>query len=69
MRGFFIFTKRYFIFWACPSLRSGRAIPHCADARCYANAPHCLTACSIALTQAVCGCFTWFLHASLLYLI
>ncbi|MCS7075112.1 MAG: hypothetical protein NZ455_00280 [Bacteroidia bacterium] len=32
---------------------SGRAIPHYADARCYAHASHCLTACSIALTQPV----------------
>ncbi|MCS7078133.1 MAG: hypothetical protein NZ455_15580 [Bacteroidia bacterium] len=38
-------------FWACPSLRSGRATTHYASLRCYANAPHCLTACCVSLTQ------------------
>ncbi|MCS7077564.1 MAG: hypothetical protein NZ455_12685 [Bacteroidia bacterium] len=44
--------KRLRYFWACPSLRSGRATAHYADARCYAIAPHCLTACFVSLTQA-----------------
>ncbi|MCS7029886.1 MAG: hypothetical protein NZ519_14110, partial [Bacteroidia bacterium] len=26
-------------------------IPHCASLRCFANASHCLTACSMPLTQ------------------
>ncbi|MDW8346634.1 MAG: hypothetical protein RML94_06775 [Bacteroidia bacterium] len=30
-----------FLFWACPSLRSGRGIPHYASLRCFANATHC----------------------------
>ncbi|MCS7075240.1 MAG: hypothetical protein NZ455_00930 [Bacteroidia bacterium] len=33
-------------------LRTTRAL------RCYANAPHCLTACSVSLTQAALRCFT-----------
>ncbi|MCS7077227.1 MAG: hypothetical protein NZ455_10990 [Bacteroidia bacterium] len=37
--------------------------------RCYAIAPHCLTACSVSLTQAVFGCFTLFLYIFLLYLV
>ncbi|MCS7076727.1 MAG: hypothetical protein NZ455_08465 [Bacteroidia bacterium] len=48
---------------------SGRATPHYAIARCYAIAPHCLTACSVSLTQAAFGCFTWFLCISLLYFV
>ncbi|MCS7075709.1 MAG: hypothetical protein NZ455_03315 [Bacteroidia bacterium] len=32
-------------------------------------ASHCLTACSVSLTQAVFGCFTSFLYISLLYLV
>ncbi|MDW8301344.1 MAG: hypothetical protein RML38_02690 [Bacteroidia bacterium] len=29
------------IFWACPLLRKGRGIPHCASLRYFANASHC----------------------------
>ncbi|MCS7077415.1 MAG: hypothetical protein NZ455_11935 [Bacteroidia bacterium] len=39
------------IFVACPSLRSGRATPHYASLRCFANASHCLTACCVSLTH------------------
>ncbi|MCS7076542.1 MAG: hypothetical protein NZ455_07535 [Bacteroidia bacterium] len=39
------------LFWACPSLRSGRATPHYANASVLRCAPHCLTACSVSLTQ------------------
>ncbi|MCS7076775.1 MAG: hypothetical protein NZ455_08705 [Bacteroidia bacterium] len=37
--------------------------------RCYAIASHCLTACSVSLTQAAFGCFIWFLYLPLLYLV
>ncbi|MCS7029410.1 MAG: hypothetical protein NZ519_11660 [Bacteroidia bacterium] len=47
-------------FWACPSLRSGRATTHYASLRCYANTTHCLTACCVSLTHAAFGCFTLF---------
>ncbi|MCS7075253.1 MAG: hypothetical protein NZ455_01015 [Bacteroidia bacterium] len=48
---------------------SGRATPHYADAWCYADAPHCLTACSVSLTQVVFQRFTLFLCIDLLYLV
>ncbi|MCS7076113.1 MAG: hypothetical protein NZ455_05370 [Bacteroidia bacterium] len=44
-------------------LRTTRAL------RCYAIASHCLTACSVSLTQAAFGCFTLFLYIFLLYLV
>ncbi|MCS7077393.1 MAG: hypothetical protein NZ455_11825 [Bacteroidia bacterium] len=40
-------------FGRAPSLRSGRATPHYAFASVLRYAPHCLTACSVSLTQAV----------------
>ncbi|MCS7075169.1 MAG: hypothetical protein NZ455_00570 [Bacteroidia bacterium] len=48
---------------------SGRATAHYANARCYAHASHCLTACSVSLTQAAFGCFTWFVCIHLFYLV
>ncbi|MCS7075680.1 MAG: hypothetical protein NZ455_03170 [Bacteroidia bacterium] len=56
-------------FWACPSLRSGRATAHYANASVLRCAAHCLTACSVSLTQAAFGCFTLFLRVGLVYLV
>ncbi|MCS7078123.1 MAG: hypothetical protein NZ455_15530 [Bacteroidia bacterium] len=39
------------LFGRVPRFRSGRCIPHYASLRCFANASHCLTACSMPLTQ------------------
>ncbi|MCS7076337.1 MAG: hypothetical protein NZ455_06495 [Bacteroidia bacterium] len=40
-----------FCFGRVPSLRSGRATPHYAFAAVLCCASHCLTACSVSLTQ------------------
>ncbi|MCS7075189.1 MAG: hypothetical protein NZ455_00670 [Bacteroidia bacterium] len=56
-------------FGRVPSLRSGRATTHYADASVLRCASHCLTACSVSLTQAAFGCFTLFSYACLLYLV
>ncbi|MCS7076227.1 MAG: hypothetical protein NZ455_05945 [Bacteroidia bacterium] len=42
-----------FIFGRVPSLRSGRATAHYAFASVLRCASHCLTACSVSLTQAL----------------
>ncbi|MCS7077617.1 MAG: hypothetical protein NZ455_12950 [Bacteroidia bacterium] len=56
-------------FWACPLLRSGRATAHYAFASVLRYASHCLTACSVSLTQAAFGYFTLFSYIPLLYLV
>ncbi|MCS7077514.1 MAG: hypothetical protein NZ455_12430 [Bacteroidia bacterium] len=48
----------FFIFGRVPSLRSGRATPHYAFASVLRCAAHCLTACSVSLTQAALERFT-----------
>ncbi|MCS7076372.1 MAG: hypothetical protein NZ455_06670 [Bacteroidia bacterium] len=48
---------------------SGRATAHYAIASVLRCASHCLTACSVSLTQAAFGCFTLFSCAPLLYLV
>ncbi|MCS7076458.1 MAG: hypothetical protein NZ455_07105 [Bacteroidia bacterium] len=48
---------------------SGRATAHYAIASVLRYASHCLTACSVSLTQAVFWCFTLFLYMALLYLV
>ncbi|MCS7077502.1 MAG: hypothetical protein NZ455_12370 [Bacteroidia bacterium] len=40
------------LFGRVPRLRSGRATPHYAFASVLRCASHCLTACSVSLTQA-----------------
>ncbi|MCS7076941.1 MAG: hypothetical protein NZ455_09550 [Bacteroidia bacterium] len=45
-------------FGRVPCCASGRATAHYAIASVLRYAAHCLTACSVSLTQAAFGCFT-----------
>ncbi|MCS7076478.1 MAG: hypothetical protein NZ455_07205 [Bacteroidia bacterium] len=55
-----------FIFGRVPSLRFGSG--YCA-LRYRFGATHCLTACSVSLTQAAFRCFTLFSYIRSLYLV